>query len=147
LQVEDDLALVGQFLRLADFEVFGQVDVELEVVGVGGFDVVGEIFGGLGGEEVGEGQFEGLVFGGNDILFDNTDDFPEGIEVDERMSVLNEVVEEVVKVVMEAFAVGSNELLELLVDAGRRDEGAIDGEGERVNLKLVLLHDRVDLDI
>lgn len=56
MQVEDDLALVGQFLGLADFEVFGQVDVELEVVDVGGFDVVGEIFGGLGGEEVGEGQ-------------------------------------------------------------------------------------------
>jgi hypothetical protein len=57
LQVEDDLALVVQFLRLADFEVFGQVDVELKIVGVGGFDVVGEIFGDLGGEEVGEGQF------------------------------------------------------------------------------------------
>ena len=56
MQVEDDLALVDQFLRLANFEVFGQVDVELEVVGVGGFDVVREIFGGLGGEEVGEGQ-------------------------------------------------------------------------------------------
>ncbi len=142
------MALVGQFLRLADFEVFGQVDVELEVVAVGGFDVVGEIFGGLGGEEVGEGQFEGLVFGGNDILFDDTDDFPEGSEVDERMSVLKEVGEEVVKVVREALAVGSDELLKLVVDAGRRDEGAIDGEGQRVNLeKLVLLHDRVDLDI
>jgi hypothetical protein len=64
------------------------------------------------------------------------------------MSVLKEVGEEVVKVVMEALAVGSDEVLKLVVDAGRRDEGAIDGEGQRVNLKrLVLLHDRVDLDI
>lgn len=61
---------------------------------------------------------------------------------------LKEVGEEVVKVVRKTLAVGSDKLLKLLVDAGRRDEGAIDGEGQRVNLeKLLLLHDRVDLDI
>lgn len=141
LQVQDDLSLVSELFRLSELEVLSKFDVKLEILHMAGLDVVGEVLADLMNQEVRQGELKGLVFSSKDILLDDSDDFPEGSEVDDIVSVLIEVFEELEEVLMESFAVGSDESLKFLVDVRGGDEESVDVEGQGIDgLGLLLLH-------
>ena len=84
--------MISEFLWLTEFKILGQLDVEFEVLDMGWGDVEWEVFGDLMDQEVREGELEGLTFGSENILFDDSHEFSEWGEVDDVFGLLIKIV-------------------------------------------------------
>ncbi len=71
-------------------------------------DMVGEVLADLMDQKIRQGNLKCLILGSEDVLFNDSDDFPEGSEVDHILSVLIEIFEELDEVLFDSLALGSD---------------------------------------
>lgn len=106
-----------------------------------GLDVVGEVVGNLMEKEIRQGEFERLAFGGKNILLDDSDNFSEGGEVDNKMRMLIEMIQEVYKVIMDSFTLSSDKPFQLDINVRAGNEESINCKWQRIDrLVLFLFH-------
>jgi hypothetical protein len=133
------LPLIVDIFRSLDFESLDKLDIKLEVGNMVGLDVVWEVLGGLVHQEGGEGLLQLLVFLGNDKLLDYSHEFPKCSELNDRVCMLIELIDESDKILDDAFTLSDDKHLQISVDFWMRDEPFVNPEKLRI-VGLLLFH-------
>lgn len=104
-----------------------------------GLDVVWEVLGSLVHQEGGEGLLQLLVFLGNDKLLDYSHKFPKCGELNDRVCMLIELIDESDKILDDTFTLSDDKYLQISVDFGVGNEPFVNPEKLRI-VGLLLLH-------